>query len=184
MKLNGIEKGDKDLKHFTFDDEDYVVRGGVYYYKVNYGKNPLEGEYGEEETSYVQCDKVITLGGKKPRPIGKKQDVEQKVAVKPEPEPKPESEPEQKTTKRGRPVKVVKTQPSSETISVQMGGDLPRISTYEYLVLEMKVNDAEELQVALNERGAEGWELCGFDTNKGTLFGSIRVVAIFKRKRG
>ena len=64
--IRGIEKGDKDLRHFTFDDEDYVVRGGIYYYKVNYGKNKLEGEAAEDEIGFVECSKVITLGGRKP----------------------------------------------------------------------------------------------------------------------
>ena len=37
--IRGIEKGDKDLRHFTFDDEDYVVRAEVA--KQGYGLDKL-----------------------------------------------------------------------------------------------------------------------------------------------
>ena len=104
MVIKGIAKGDKDLRHFTFDDGDYVVRGGVYYYKVNYGKNALEGEYGEDEIGYVECTKVMPLGGKKPKPISGLE------AKKAEPVAVQESQQEdvQVPKKRGRPAKVNK----------------------------------------------------------------------------
>jgi hypothetical protein len=174
MIIKGIAKGDKDLRHFTFDDNDVVVRGGVYYYNVNYGKNPLEGEYGDEESGYVECSKVIPLGGKKPKPIpGKSEAAEtpvQKVHMVQTPEPE--------TKKRGRKPKVEKEEPSSEVRT-----DVYVPSRYEYTVTEINASNITELQNQLNENGLNGWELCGFDTNK-TLFGSIHIVAIFKRKRG
>ena len=69
MKIKGIAKGDKDLRHFTFDDNDYIEKEGHYYYKVNYGKNPLEGEGAEDEIGFIECDKVMPLGGQKPKAI-------------------------------------------------------------------------------------------------------------------
>jgi len=174
MVIKGIAKGDKDLRHFTFEDDDYVVRGGVYYYRVNYGKNKLEGEYAEDEIGYVECSKVIPLGGRKPRPIPGKE--------------KPETVKEVKETvevvekpKRGRPAKVTKTEPGKETIPVSTS-DTP--GTFEYLVNEIKVDHIEDFQDKLNRRGNEGWELCGFDTNRYSLFGDIHIIAVFKRKRG
>lgn len=174
MLIKGIAKGDKDLRHFTFDDEkDVVVKGGVYYYKVNYGKNKLEGEYAEEEIGYVECSKVIALGGRKPKPVGKEQPkVEQPIVVS-EPEPK----------KRGRKPKVETLTSSSEVLPVQVMMD-GNPGTFEYLVSEIKVDHIEEFQEQLNMKGSEGWELCGFDTNRYSLFGDIHIIVVFKRKRG
>lgn len=172
MTIKGIAKGDKDLRHFTFDDDDYVVRGGIYYYKVNYGKNPLEGEYADDEIGYVECNKVIPLGGKKPKPINSKSSTtvtETPVQVQ---------QVNQEPKKRGRPAKVIKTEPSSETFNITTNPGI-----FEYFVTSLKAENITELQNQLNENGNNGWELCGFDTNK-TLFGSIHLVAIFKRKRG
>ena len=164
--IRGIEKGDKDLRHFTFDDEDYVVRGGIYYYKVNYGKNKLEGEAAEDEIGFVECDKIIALGGKKPRPI---QPVQAPVS---------EVQQGQEPKKRGRPAKVTKSEPVSETIPVAAG-----VYAYEYYVAELKVQDVQSLQNELNRLGAEGWELCCYDVDR-SIFYATHIRAIFKRKRG
>ena len=177
MEIKGIAKGDKDLRHFTFDDGDYVVRGGVYYYKVNYGKNALEGEYGEDEIGYVECTKVMPLGGKKPKPIpgleAKKAEPVAAVQV-------PQQEEVQEPKKRGRKPKVDKIEPGTGTIPVATPGEP---GTYEYLVDGIKGEDIQEIQGKLNERGNHGWELCGFDTSK-PLFGDIHMIVVFKRKRG
>lgn len=174
MLIKGIAKGDKDLRHFTFDDEkDVVVKGGVYYYKVNYGKNKLEGEYAEEEIGYVECSKVIALGGRKPKPVGKEQPKAEQPIVVSEPEPK----------KRGRKPKVETLTSSSEVLPVQAMMD-GNPGTFEYLVSEIKVDHIEEFQDQLNMKGSEGWELCGFDTNRYSLFGDIHIIVVFKRKRG
>lgn len=177
MVIKGIAKGDKDLRHFTFDDSDYVVRGGVYYYKVNYGKNALEGEYGEDEIGYVECTKVMPLGGKKPKPIPELE------AKKAEPAVGQVSQQEevQEPKKRGRKPKVEKIEPGTDVISVSTSGEP---GTYEYLVNEIKADHIEEFQDKLNRKGDEGWELCGFDTNRHSLFGDIHIIAVFKRKRG
>jgi len=168
MEIRGIAKGDKELRHFTFDDTDYTIRGGVYYYKVNYGKNTLEGEYAEDEIGFVECDKVIPLGGKKPAPIPGRtktiDDVVNDVVEKP---------------KRGRPAKVTKTKGNNETIPVSVEG----VSTYEYYVAEMKITDVQDLQGSLNELGSKGWELCCYDVDK-SLFSNTHIRMIFKRKRG
>lgn len=174
MVIKGIAKGDKDLRHFTFDDGDYVVRGGVYYYKVNYGKNKLEGEYGEDEISYVECTKVIPLGGRKPKPIPE-------LVEKTNPVVEEVEEPVQEVKRRGRKPKVEKVESNSETIPVSTS-DTP--GTFEYLVNEIKADHIEDFQDKLNRRGNEGWELCGFDTNRYSLFGDIHIIAVFKRKRG
>lgn len=175
MEIRGIAKGDKELRHFTFDDEDYVVRGGVYYYKVNYGKNPLEGEYGEDEVSYVECSKVIPLGGKKPRPIPGTQ--------KSEPVSTPVEE-VQEAKKRGRKpnktTKVDKLISSPDIIPVSTKGNIEK---FEYTVHQFNYNNPSELRDALNKMGDEGWEMCGFSPFK-SLFGDTHIVAVFKRKRG
>ena len=175
MILKGLKKGSNDLRKFTFDDNEYIQKDGHFYYKVNYGKNLLEGEYAEDEIGYVDVTQVITLGGKKPKPIP---ELEMRQYMPPTPTPQVEVKPEPK--KRGRPAKVNKIEPSQETIQVApMGG----VETFEYLVTSLKVETIPDLQFQLNEKGKEGWELCGFDSNK-TLFGSIQFVCIFKRKRG
>ena len=175
MLIRGIKKGDKDLRHFTFDDGDYTERNGVYYYKVNYGKNKLEGEYAEDEIAYVECDKVICLGGRKPKTIPgrEKPPVTETVNVVVKDTGTVEK------PKRGRPAKVTKTEPDKETIPVGV-----EVYAYEYLVSEIKVDHIEEFQDQLNMKGSEGWELCGFDTNRYSLFGDIHIIVVFKRKRG
>lgn len=172
MEIKGIAKGDKDLRHFTFDDGDYVVRGGIYYYKVNYGKNALEGEYGEDEIGYVECDRVIPLGGKKPKPIqGRK--VEEQPAKKEVVETKAPA-------KRGRPPKVKKEEVPKETIPMVVEGGAWK---FEYYVSYLDAESKDGLEDELNKLGDSGWELCGFDTNRG-VFGSMKIVAVFKRRRG
>jgi len=182
MLIKGIAKGDKDFRHFTFDDEDYIEKNGVYYYKVNYGKNKLEGEYAEDEIGYVECDKILTLGGKKPRPIPgmgvEKPDVEITATVK------SVGLVEKPAPKRGRPAKVKTVEPSSDTIPVAIPGKEENGSVkYEYLTKLIKFKQIEDLQNTLNEYGDKGWELCGFDSSP-KLFGEIVIFVVFKRKRG
>lgn len=172
MEIRGIAKGDKELRHFTFDDGDYTLKGGVYYYKVNYGKNKLEGEYAEDEIAYIECDKVIPLGGKKPRPIIGK--IPGGIA-----EPVKPAEPVKQPAKRGRPAKVKKVEASTETVPVAVEGT----SAYEYYVAEMKITDTQTLQDGLNELGEQGWELCCYDVDR-SLFSNVQIRMIFKRKRG
>ena len=168
MKIKGIAKGDKDLRHFTFDDNDYVEKGGRYYYKVNYGKNPLEGEGAEDEIGFIECDKVIPLGGQKPKPIQNKvQQLEsQPVRVQ--------------EKKRGRPAKTTKTSTNDVTVPVSTPGNP---GTFEYTVNQFNIGDIVELTNRLNEMGNQGWEMCGFSPYK-SLFGDAHIITVFKRKRG
>ena len=174
--IKGIEKGDKDLRHFTFDDEDYVERAGVYYYKVNYGKNKLEGDAAEDEIGFVECSKVITLGGRKPSfiPGVEKKDNSPMQYLPPNTTPTTATEPK----KRGRPAKVTKPEPANGTFPVAEG-----VYTYEYYVAELKVQDVQSLQNELNGLGSEGWELCCYDVDR-SIFSATHIRAIFKRKRG
>ena len=167
MKIKGIAKGDKDLRHFTFDDNDYVEKGGMYYYKVNYGKNPLEGEVAEDEIGFIECDRVIPLGGQKPKPIQNK--VQQ------------ESQPVQvQAKKRGRPAKTTKESTNDVTIPASTPGDP---GTFEYTVNQFNIGELDELTDKLNEMGNQGWEMCGFSPYK-SLFGDAHIITVFKRKRG
>lgn len=179
MKYKGIEKGDQKFRHFTFDDQDYIQKNGVYYYRVNYGKSKLEGADAEDEIGYVACNKVMPIGGKGPATIPgqekKEETPEQKVtAVRLDPPPSAVEKP-----KRGRPPKVKVAEPSNETIPVAQGG----VQKFEYYVTNLLFGKSEELQNMLNEMGNEGWELCGFESNK-TLFSNPNIIAVFKRKRG
>ena len=168
MRIKGIAKGDKDLRHFTFDDNDYVEKEGKYYYKVNYGKNPLEGEGAEDEIGFIECDKVIPLGGQKPKPIQNK--VQQQ-----------ESQPVQvEGKKRGRPAKTINVSTNEVTIPVSTPGNP---GTFEYTVNQFNIGDLVELTNKLNEMGNQGWEMCGFSPYK-SLFGDAHIITVFKRKRG
>ena len=168
MKIKGIAKGDKDLRHFTFDDNDYVEKEGKYYYKVNYGKNSLEGEGAEDEIGFIECDKVIPLGGQKPKPIQNK--VQQL-----------ESQPAQvQEKKRGRPTKTTKTSTNDVTVPVSIPGNP---GTFEYTVSQFNIADIVELTNKLNDMGNQGWEMCGFSPYK-SLFGDAHIITVFKRKRG
>lgn len=171
MKIKGIAKGDKDLRHFTFDDNDYIEKGGHYYYKVNYGKNPLEGEGAEDEIGFIECDKVMPLGGQKPKPIQPIQNKDQQL----------ESQPVQvQVKKRGRPVKTTKESTNDVTIPVSTPGEP---GTFEYTVSQFNIGDTVELTNRLNEMGNQGWEMCGFSPYK-SLFGDAHIITVFKRKRG
>lgn len=172
MEIKGIAKGDKNLRHFKFDDEKIVYKGGVPYYEVSYGKNPLEGEYGEDETGYVACDKVIPLGGKRPRTV-LSQKTEEVVPVVPE---TPET-PIKEVKTRGRKPKVSKVETTPETVHSASS------ETFEYSVEQYNTGDLKEFQDKLNKKGLAGWDVCGFNPYK-SLFGDTHIVVIFKRKRG
>ena len=171
MEIRGIKKGDKSLRHFTFNDEEYEIRGGVYFYKVNYGKNPLEGAYAEEEIGYIPCDKVIPLGGKKPRPLPNQVVTQEQDCVPPT--VKDVDEEPQPAKKRGRPAKV-----KAETIAVPVSSGK---SLFEYCVIELKITNMKDLQTELNRYGEKGWELCCYDVDK-SLFSNTHIRAIFKRR--
>lgn len=173
MIIKGIKKGDKELRHFTFDDGEYTLKNGVYYYKVNYGKNTLEGPDAEDEIGFVAADMVIPLGGRRPRPIPGR-GTEEKVKSVDTPKPVETVE----KPKRGRPAKVTKTEPGKEIIPV--AGE---VYAYEYYVAELKITDTTELQNELNELGSQGWELCCYDVDR-SLFSNTLIRMIFKRKRG
>lgn len=177
MVFKGIEKGDKDLRHFTFDEDDVVVKGGVHYYKVNYGKNKLEGEYAEDEIGYVACDKIIPLGGKRPSKIpGKEKEVVSQEAETP-------TTPTEMTQDGLKGRKPRTTRATKTNANMEISGAFSGPGIFEYKVEEIKAAKIKELEKQLNEKGQEGWELCGFDTNK-SLFGEIHIVAVFKRRRG
>ena len=171
MKIKGIAKGDKDLRHFTFDDNDYIEKEGHYYYKVNYGKNPLEGEGAEDEIGFIECDKVMPLGGQKPKPIQPIQNIDQLLESRPV---------EVQVKKRGRPAKTTKTSTNDVTIPVSTPGET---GTFEYTVSQFNIGDTVELTNRLNEMGNQGWEMCGFSPYK-SLFGDAHIITVFKRKRG
>ena len=172
MILKGLKKGSNDLRKFTFDDNEYIQKDGHFYYKVNYGKNLLEGEYAEDEIGYVDVTQVITLGGKKPKPIPEleKQDTAPMQYMPPTQETKPEPK------KRGRPAKA---KPDETVFPVSQDG----IQKFEYYVTDLAYTNSENLQGLLNKLGDEGWELCGFEGNR-NMFSSTHIVAVFKRKRG
>ncbi len=171
MKIKAIAKGDKDLRHFTFDDNDYVEKEGRYYYKINYGKNPLEGEGAEDEIGFIECDKIIPLGGQKPKPIQPIQNKDQLL----------ESQPVQvHVKKRGRPAKTINVSTNEVTIPVSTPGNP---GTFEYTVNQFNIGDTVELTNKLNEMGNQGWEMCGFSPYK-SLFGDAHIITVFKRKRG
>lgn len=169
-----MKRGDNSMRKFTFDDTDYIEKDGHYYYKVNYGKNKLEGEYAEDEIGYVEVTQVLPLGGVKLTPIPELQQRSEPMSYVPvEEAPKPEK------PKRGRPPKVTKLEPEQVTIPVQTLAGTP---VFEYLVPLLDATDATSLQAKLNLYGNEGWELCGFDTNK-SLFGSREIMVVFKREK-
>ena len=184
MKIRGIERGDKSLRHFTFDDDVYKPINGVYCYQVTYDKSKLEGEYADEETGYVPCDKVMPLGGRKPKPVpgvtGEVPTVKKtnQNEVKYGPSNVNDTTPVVEKPKRGRPPKVQKVEQVSGTIPVAAGA-----CAYEYYVAELKVQDVQSLQNELNELGSEGWELCCYDVDR-SIFSVTHIRAIFKRKRG
>lgn len=173
MILKGIARGDKKFRHFTFDDEEIIKKSGSNFYKVNYGKNKLEGEYAEDEIGYILCDNVIVLGGKKAKPI--------ETQTKPELTQTQTEKPKKTTTKKETKPKTTKksTKKVSETPDTTPVIDS---NTFEYYVSELHSDNTEELQDKLNELGSEGWELCGFDTNK-SLFSGIHIIVIFKRRK-
>lgn len=171
MVVKGIKKGDNSMKKFTFDDTDYIEKDGHYYYKVNYGKNKLEGEYAEDEIGYVEVTQVLPLGGVKLTSIPELQQRSAPMSYVPvEEAPRVEEKP-----KRGRPPKA-----KTETVPAAPQGGVQK---YDYHVTYLDADNRDSLEAELNKLGDAGWELCGFDTNRG-MFGTMKIVAVFKRKRG
>ena len=179
MKFKGIQKGDQNFRHFTFDENDYIKKDGIYYYRVNYGKNKLEGPDAEDEIGYVPCAKVMPIGGKGPSSIPgeeKKPDTAPMQYMPPTPTPQQEVKPEPK--KRGRPAKVKALEPSNEVLTTA-----PQEEKFEYMVENLSMDNSEDLKRFLNDWGNDGWELCWFEPER-SIFGSYKARAIFKRKRG
>ncbi len=175
MVLKGLQKGDKKIRKFTFDDEEYIEKDGKYYYKVNYGKNSLEGEYAEDEIDYIEVTQVIPLGGKKLKPIPELQKPTA-VAAPQEPQLQQVEKP-----KRGRPPKVTKLDPGTGTLPVKTvleEGDVQ----FEYLVENVDIDEPKTLKDTLNSWGALGWELCWMESIR-NIFGGTKATAIFKRKK-
>ena len=170
MVIKGLQKGDKKLRKFTFNDEEYIEKNGKYYYKVNYGKNNLEGEYAEDEIDYIEVTQVIPLGGRKLKPIPELQKPEPVQVVNTEEKPK-----------RGRPPKVKTLEVSNQTIPVAPQDGIPK---FEYHVDSLKVESAEKLKEILNSWGELGWELCWVEHQSIQLIGGPTLYCIFKRRRG
>lgn len=185
MTYKGIARGDTSYRHFTFTDEDILIENGITYYKVNYGKNKLEGPEAEDEIGYLKYDDIIFLGGNRPAQMKVE---EPKVKTKNEPEVEPKKENETKPTKKssGRPKKVKEEQPKIEVVSknetTQWISGTDCSDRFEYRVCEFNSKNIDELESGLNKYGNEGWELCGFDTNK-SLFSEMTIITILKRKR-
>ena len=186
MKFKGIKKGDKDFRHFTFDDNDYIKKDGVYYYRVNYGKNKLEGPDAEDEIGYVACNKEMPIGGKGPSFIPGEEKKADTAPMQYMP-PKVNETPQQVQTqlvkqeepkRRGRPPKIKTLETSNETLTTA-----PLEEKFEYYVTELTFTNSANLQELLNKLGAEGWELCGFEGSR-NMFAATHIVAVFKRKRG
>lgn len=179
MVYKGIAKGDKDYRHFTFDENDFTLKGGVYYYKVNYGKSKLEGPDAEDEIGFVPCNQIMFLGGKKPKNIPGAMQIPSPVQVETDTASDNQSLVKQ-VQKRGRPKKVQseKTDDSVYPISYDAG-----LVQFEYHMCEFSAGDINDMESKLNELGQAGWELCGFDSFK-SLFGSVQMTVVFKRKRG
>ena len=176
MVIRGLKKGSNDLRKFTFNDDEYTQKNGKYYYKVNYGKNTLEGEYAEDEIGYVEVTQVIPLGGVKPKPMPEleKQDTAPMQYMPPAQETKPEPKKSGRSTKAKAAGTLEKTVPVAPQDGVQK---------FEYYVTDLAYTNSENLQGLLNKLGDEGWELCGFEGNR-NMFSSTHIVAVFKRKRG
>lgn len=173
MTLTGIEKGDSNYRHFTFDDDHIVNKGGEKYYMVNYGKNKIEGDFGEDEISFVKCKNVIVLGGKKAKPFESVQ-VEEKAETKQETEHTEVIETQEEN-------KPVDKKPEPIQVAEREKNMFEYIKRFEYIVEEFGDDGRSQLNERLNALGKEGWEMCGFETNK-KVFGEYQIIAIFKRE--
>lgn len=194
MTYKGIQKGDKDYRHFTFDENDFIVKNNIRYYKVNYGKNKLEGPNAEDEIGYIDAPNIIVLGGKKPS-FSNLVQPEPVVEEKPVEISNPEQEKETKVSKKpqeqkrpvGRPKKIKPDTDQITTVSSEVsktllsGLNTVKKDIFEYTVKELVVKDIDTLKEQLNILGLDGWEMCGFDTYR-TLFTDIRIMVIFKKR--
>lgn len=195
MIYKGIARGDSSYRHFTFDDTDVLERDGDKMYKVNYGKNTLEGDYAEDEFGYVRCSDVIFLGGKKPNLPQSQED-----SVEITPGKTFESPKDTNLSIKSEFTKTVKTEKKSTKPKKTKGkvakeeSVAPKIleqpewkqsydqCIFEYTYKEFHTEDIKHLQELLNMYGNEGWEMCGFDTNK-SLLGEMSIFAVFKRRK-
>lgn len=196
----GIQRGDKNFRHFTFDENDFIEKNGTKYYKVNYGKSKFDGPDAEDEINYIDAPNIIVLGGKKPsflnpvqqESVVKNQSVSEPVVEISNLEQDKGTEPKQASKKQQeqkRPVgRPKKTKPdacqmttSPEVSKILLSNmNLVKKNTFEYDIKFLDANDMNSLKEQLNELGTDGWELCGFDVCR-TLFKDMKIMAIFKR---
>lgn len=189
----GIDKTDMSFRHFFFNDSE-VLTSNPPKYKIWYVDD-------EEDVSFIECSKVITLKNQDGSII-QKQDNTSNTSTQPnlvieevntyetyidenakeiehveiehkeEPIVITDTQPEKR--KRGRPkgsfkVKTVETPQIVEN------------NLFEYQVKDWELND--EFENKLNEKGKEGWELCGFEIYRPKILsGDNKVLCVFKRK--
>lgn len=197
MTYTGIRRGDKDFRHFTFNENDFIIKDNIKYYKVNYGKNKLEGPDAEDEVGYIDASNIIVLGGNKPsflNPVQQNSTIEEKtihesIVENSSPEQKKEVKSESSSKKSqdqkrsvGRPKKE-KTNDGQINTSLETPNPHTEVKreAFKYTVRELVANDTDELEKQLNLLGSDGWEMCGFDTYK-NLFTDIRIILILKKR--
>ena len=195
----GLDKTDKNFRHFEYDDERRY--GNPQVFKVLYEET---GDFGE-----VMCSNVISI--KKSNntynhfldiPIyneNKKDDApnyetllvdEYKTFDKSyKTESVPEEKKKPKTTK-------TKSKSKSKETSVPLTGEpienkeikleldtttagLSKSYEYDVLVID-NISYVEDIKYKLNELGKDGWEVCGFQTVQ-RMFGGCQAVIIMKK---
>lgn len=182
MLYKGIEKGDQKFKHFTFEENDFIIKNGVPMYKVNYGKDKLEGDTAEDVYGFVKCENVMFIG---PRPksiptgAGTIQTPQPKPQVQKQPQTVTEQQPVAKKSTAKKETTKTTRKKKEDIVVVSTGAD---VSRFEYITQTFTLSDSNDFQDSLNKLGDDGWEMCGFDTSKG-LIGPIQIFTVFKRKK-
>ena len=195
----GLDKTDKNFRHFEYDDERRY--GNPQVFKVLYEET---GDFGE-----VMCSNVISI--KKSNNIhnhfldipiyneNKKDDVSNcetflvdeyktfdesyKTECVPEEKKKPKTS-KTKSKSKSKETLVPLTGEPIENKEIKLELDtttagLPKSYEYDVLVID-NISYVEDIKYKLNELGKDGWEVCGFQTVQ-RMFGGCQVVIIMKK---
>lgn len=188
----GIDKTDRDFRHFEYDDERKYGNPNVY--KVLYEES---GKFGE-----VLCSNVISIKKSNSThnhfldiPIYesvKTEDVSKSKSLVDDENITNDVNPVVTIEEKKRNIKKSKSNKSSNTLKgkttevndvfleVNPSSFYPKAYEYDILVID-NISYTDDVKSKLNELGKDGWEVCGFQMNQRIFSGGCQAVIIMKK---
>lgn len=188
----GIDKTDRDFRHFEYDDERKYGNPNVY--KVLYEES---GKFGE-----VLCSNVISIKKSnsthnhfldipiyenvKTEDVSKSKSIvdDENLANDVKPvvtiEEKKRNTKKSKSNKSSNTLKGKTTEVNDVFLEVNPSSFYPKTYEYDILVID-NISYTDDVKSKLNELGKDGWEVCGFQINQRIFSGGCQAVIIMKK---